>query len=259
MDQHADHRPQHRRAARARRHRLEAGSPGDRRIDRPQDDEHEHGSIARASHRLQRAGDSAACSPCCGRGRSSRSRPRPRRRSTRRVYVGVDRGRGCCARRTQAAVDVPTCRPRSGRDRLRRPLPARRPRRTALFVKGTGVVTDVNLQSRVGQALVRLDGGASAGHCCHPSRARAPRNRAARCARLRPLHRLRQPVRLCRRCQRTERSRALRPCSDRSMHDGLAGAARLVHRRRGRRRSDARRRRLEIVPVRLSVGGRGGR
>lgn len=31
--------------------------------------------------------------------------------------------------------------------------------RTAVFVKGVGVVTEVNLQSRVGQALVRLDGG----------------------------------------------------------------------------------------------------
>lgn len=32
------------------------------------------------------------------------------------------------------------------------------PTRTALFVKGSGVVTDVNLESRVGKALVRLDG-----------------------------------------------------------------------------------------------------
>jgi predicted lipoprotein len=36
------------------------------------------------------------------------------------------------------------------------------PVRTAIFVKGTGVVTDVNLQSRAGQALVRLDGGVPA-------------------------------------------------------------------------------------------------
>ena len=33
------------------------------------------------------------------------------------------------------------------------------PTRTALFVKGTGVVTDVNLRVARGQALVRLDGG----------------------------------------------------------------------------------------------------
>jgi predicted lipoprotein len=36
------------------------------------------------------------------------------------------------------------------------------PTRTVLFVKGTGVVTDVNLQSRAGQAVVRIDGTAPA-------------------------------------------------------------------------------------------------
>jgi predicted lipoprotein len=36
------------------------------------------------------------------------------------------------------------------------------PTRTALFVKGTGVVTDVNLQARAGQALVRVDGSGAA-------------------------------------------------------------------------------------------------
>ena len=35
------------------------------------------------------------------------------------------------------------------------------PARTALFVKGSGVVTDVNLESRAGQALVRIDGSAA--------------------------------------------------------------------------------------------------
>ncbi len=58
----------------------------------------------------------------------------------------------------EAAVDVASVlqSPASGPGDAGAP-----PTRTALFVKGTGVVTDVNLQSRAGQAIVRIDGGAA--------------------------------------------------------------------------------------------------
>ena len=68
-------------------------------------------------------------------------------------YVGVDLGRGCCAKRTQTAIDVPTC-------------PESRPaaRRTAGAPPARGAVrqghrtwsTEVDRKSRVGLALVRL-------------------------------------------------------------------------------------------------------
>lgn len=59
----------------------------------------------------------------------------------------------------EAAVDVSSVlqRPAIGPGDAGAP-----PTRTAQFVKGTGVVTDVNLQLRAGQALVRIDGSGAA-------------------------------------------------------------------------------------------------
>lgn len=55
----------------------------------------------------------------------------------------------------QVAVDAAAVLPGSSSGAT---SPVSPPVRKALFVTGTGVVTDVNLQSRVGLALVRLDG-----------------------------------------------------------------------------------------------------
>ena len=109
------------------------------------------------------------------------------------------------------------------------------PARTALFVKGEGVVTDVNLQSRAGQALVRLD-GARAGDGRHPGRPRAPGHGAARCARLRPLHRLRRTSSTSPPWRTHSTIGCSGRCSDQSM-SAAVGAAGVVHRRRGPRRA----------------------
>jgi predicted lipoprotein len=55
----------------------------------------------------------------------------------------------------ETAVDVTTVLRSSGAGSYDGAPPAR----SALFVRGTGVVTEVNLQSRAGHALVRIDDG----------------------------------------------------------------------------------------------------
>ena len=140
------------------------------------------------------------------------------------AYVDGFVATGASTRRSALAVDAPRPFRRGGS--ARRPGRSDAPPiRTALFVKVTGVVTEVNLRSRVGLARSCGSMAPRRSSPSPPGRSGAQGHGAARCDPLPPLHRFREPVRVRRRGQRTQRSGPAGRCSDRSNVRRAFGAA----------------------------------